>query len=434
MQSYNPSGLSRRALAKAGLLGAAGVAGAPLLAACGNDEDSGDSGEMTFMWWGGDERHTYTREIIAAFESANEGITISESIADWSGYWDALNVSVSGGNAPDVMQHEERYLREYADRSTLLALDDIGIDFANLDPAVLGGGQLDGTIYGIGTGVNSLCLLVNPAIVDEAGMDMPDDAAWTWDDFMAFITDIAAATGKVGNSAISFNNEALFNVFARQRGESLYTPDGALGFSAETMTAWWTMVTDLLEAQAIPSATEIVEAYAAGQDAAPLATGNGATEFYWTNQIGGLEATLGSELQILRIPGETEGAQPGAYLKPAMFWAASAEADPENAGKLIDFLLNSDESIDLMLTDRGLPANLEQRERILPDLPEADQKGADFIAAITPDLAEGPPVPPIGAGQIADVALRVYEPLLFGDASPEETTEAFMTEAESAIG
>ncbi|GAB4007267.1 hypothetical protein GCM10029992_60550 [Glycomyces albus] len=224
MQSYNPSGLSRRALAKAGLLGAAGVAGALLLAACGGDDDSGDSGEMTFMWWGGDERHTYTREIITAFESANEDITISESIADWSGYWDALNVSVSGGNAPDVMQHEERYLREYADRSTLLALDDIGIDFANLDQAVLGGGQLDGTTYGIGTGVNSLCLLVNPAVVEEAGMDMPDDATWTWDDFMAFITDIAAATGKVGNSAISFNNEALFNVFARQRGRASTRP------------------------------------------------------------------------------------------------------------------------------------------------------------------------------------------------------------------
>ena len=432
MQSFNPSGLSRRTLAKAGLLGAAGAAAAPMLAACG--DDGSDSGEMTLMWWGGDERHTYTREIIAAFEAANEGISISESIADWSGYWDALNVSVSGGNAPDVMQHEERYLREYAERSTLLALDDIGIDFSNLDEAVLEGGQLDGTTYGIGTGVNSLCLLVNPLIVEEANLDMPDDTTWTWDDFAAFITEITAVTGKVGNSAVSFNNEALFNVFARQRGESLYSPDGGLGFSAETMTAWWTMITDLLAAEAIPSATEIVEAYAAGQDAAPLATGNGATEFYWTNQIGGLEAVLGSELQILRVPGETEGTQPGLYLKPAMFWAASADADPDNAGKLIDYLLNSDESIDLTLTDRGLPANLEQRERILPALPEADQKGADFIAEITPTLVESPPVPPIGAGQIPDIMLRVYEPLLFGDASPEETTDTFMTEAEAAIG
>lgn len=430
MTSTNPSGLRRRTLAKAGLFGATA---APLLAACGNDE--GGSGELSMMWWGSDPRHEYTRQILAAFEEANEGVSIEESVADWGGYWDALNVSVSGGNAPDVMQHEERYLREYAERNTLLALDDIGIDFSKLDPAVLAGGQLEDTTYGIGTGVNALCLLVNQTIVDEAGLELPDDTTWSWDDFMAFIIDISAATDKVGNSAVSFNNEALFNIFARQKGESLYTPEGGLGFGAETMTEWWTMVNDALAAEAIPSSTEIVEAAAAGQDQAPLATGAGATEFYWTNQVGALEAVLGNELLLLRVPGETTGTQPGLYLKPAMFWAASAETgDPETAGKLIDYLLNSDESMDLTLLDRGLPANLDQRERILPSLPDADKRGADFIAALTPELGEGPPVPPIGAGQIPDIMLRVYEPLLFGELTPEQATEQFLTEAEAAIG
>lgn len=431
MKSTNPSGLSRRTLAKAGLFGAAA---APLLAACGDDSADG-SRELSMMWWGSDPRHEYTRQIIEAFEAANEGVTIKESVADWGGYWDALNVSVSGGNAPDVMQHEERYLREYAERNTLLALDDIGIDLSGLDEAVLTGGRLDGTTYGIGTGVNSLCLLLNPAIVDEAGLEVPDDTTWSWDDFAAFAIEIKAKTGKVGNSAVSFNNEALFNVFARQRGENLYTPDGGLGFTPETMTEWWTMIADLLSAEAIPSATEIVESSAAGQDQAPLATGNGASEFYWTNQVGALEQVLGEELLMLRVPGEASGVQPGLYLKPAMFWAAAADTkDPETVGQLIDFLLSSDESIDLTLTDRGLPANLDQRERILPSLPEADNKGAEFIAEITPDLAEGPPVPPIGAGQIPDIMLRVYEPLLFGDLTPEQATEQFITEAEDAIG
>lgn len=430
MKSNNPSGLSRRTLAKAGLFGAAA---APLLAACGEDE--GGSGELSMMWWGSEDRHSYTREIIAAFEAANDGVNVEESVAEWGGYWDALNVSVSGGNTPDVMQHEERYLREYAERNTLLALDDIGIDFSKLDPAVLSGGQLDGKTYGIGTGVNSLCLLVNPLIVEEAGLELPDDKTWSWADFIAFVTEISAKTDKVGNSAVSFNNEALFNVFARQKGESLYAADGSLGFTAGTMTEWWTMVSDLLAAEAIPSATEIVESAAAGKDQAPLAIGTGASEFYWTNQVGGLEELVGGELLLMRVPGETSGAQPGLYLKPAMFWAAGAETgDKETVGKLIDFLLNSDESIDLTLTDRGLPANLEQRERILPSLPEADKKGADFIAELTPDLVEGPPVPPIGAGQIPDIMLRVYEPLLFGDLTPETATEQFITEAEAAIG
>nr|BFF24184.1 hypothetical protein GCM10025732_21490 [Glycomyces mayteni] len=118
-----------------------------------------------------------------------------------------------------------------------------------------------------------------------------------------------------------------------------------------------------------------------------------------------------------------------------MFWsAARTTSDKAAAGELIDFLLNSDESLDLMLGDRGLPANIAQRERILPQLP-ADQKlGADFIAAITPDLSEGPAVPPVGSGAAADIMRGVYEGLLFGSATVEESTASFIEQVNTAIG
>jgi multiple sugar transport system substrate-binding protein len=32
-----------------------------------------------------------------------------------------------------------------------------------------------------------------------------------------------------------------FAIYARQHGELLYTEDGELGFSEETLTDWWTM-------------------------------------------------------------------------------------------------------------------------------------------------------------------------------------------------
>jgi multiple sugar transport system substrate-binding protein len=434
MQSSNPSGVSRRTLAKAGIFGAAA---APLLAACGNDgggADEGD-GELDFWWWGSDPRHEYTAQLIEAFQSANEGITVKPSPNEFDAYWDALNVSVSGNNAPDVMQQDDRYLRDYADKNALLAFEDLDVDLSNIEEGTIATGQFDGKTYGIATGVNSLTLMVNPALVEAAGMAMPDDLNWSWADFAQWITDLSTSGDAIGNSGISFNNESLFNVFARQKGESLYTEDGTLGFSEATMNEWWQMVIDMRDAGAIPDASKIVEAYAAGQDQAPLATGTGVTEFYWTNQVGAVQKVLGSELVLLRVPGETSGTQPGMYLKSAMYWSvARTTSDRAAASKLVDFLLNSDESIDLMLGDRGVPSNTEQRARVLPVLPPDQKLGADFIAALTPDLAEGPPVPPVGAGGVADVMLGLYETLLFDQTSVEETTASFIEQTSAAIG
>ncbi|SDD21202.1 ABC transporter substrate-binding protein [Glycomyces harbinensis] len=435
MKSTNPSGVSRRTLGKAGIFGAAT---APLLAACGGGDgggaDEGD-GELDFWWWGSDPRHEYTQQIIEAFLAKNDGITIKPSPNEFDAYWDALNVSVSGNNSPDVLQQDERYLRDYADKNALLALDDLDIDLSNIEENTLKTGQFDGKTYGIATGVNAFALLVNPALVEAAGLTMPDDTAWSWADFTTFVTDLSAQGDAIGNSAISFSNESLFNVFARQKGESLYTDDGKLGFTEATMNEWWQMVVDLRDAGGIPEPSKIVEAFAAGQDQAPLATGAGVTEFYWTNQIGAIQSVLGSDLVLLRVPGESTGAQPGLYLKSAMYWSISrTTSDQAAASKLVDFLLNSDESIDLCLGDRGLPANTAQRERILPALPPDQKLGADYIAAITPDLAEGPPVPPIGSGGAADIMLGVFETLIFGDTTVEETTAAFIEQTNAAIG
>jgi multiple sugar transport system substrate-binding protein len=87
-----------------------------------------------------------------------------------------------------------------------------------------------------------------------------------------------------------------------------------------------------------------------------------------------------------------------------------------------------------MLGDRGVPSNTAQRERILPNLPPDQKLGADFIAAITPELAEGPPVPPVGSGAAADIMLGVFETMIFGDVTVEDSTKSFMDQLNAEIG
>lgn len=123
------------------------------------------------------------------------------------------------------------------------------------------------------------------------------------------------------------------------------------------------------------------------------------------------------------------------YLKPAMYYSiAGNTAHPEEAATFVDYLVNSPEAADIILSDRGLHVNLELREQLRPDLSETDQKVADFLEEIAPDLADPPPLPPIGAGEVQAILQRLNEQVLFDQLTPQQAADQFMTEAGSAIG
>ncbi|WP_026122214.1 ABC transporter substrate-binding protein [Nocardiopsis halotolerans] len=421
------------------LLSVAAGVGAVVMAAtaCGG---SGEDGvvELRFSWWGADDRHETTQQVIEMFEAENPDIQITAEYTDWSGYWDRLATSTAAGDAPDIMTQEERYLREYGDRGALLNLDEYGeqLDLSNIDPLVAESGDLDGQTYGVATGVNAYAILADTQAFEEAGVEMPDDDSWTWDDYVEIATQISEATDGeiVGTQSMAYN-ESGFQIFARQRGENLYNEDGSLGFSQETMEEWYSITEELLENGAQPSAAESVEIEAGGPDQSVLSTNQGAMAHFWTNQLGGISASSGGDIELLRYPGETTNERTGMYFKPAMFYSVSADTEhPEEAARFVDFLLNSEEAAELILADRGLPANVEVREQILGSLPDADARSAEFLAEIEDTIVDGNPPPPIGAGQVVDIIARVTDDMAFGEIGPDQAAERFMSEVEEATG
>jgi multiple sugar transport system substrate-binding protein len=283
----------------------------------------------------------------------------------------------------------------------------------------------------VATGVNAFPVIADPQAFEAAGVEMPDDASWTWED-LANVAAEVAATGQVFGIQPDGSNEAGFKIYARQHGEELYNPDGSLGFSAQTLADWWQIQLDLVNSDSSPSPTELLEIE--GPDTSLIANNQAAmATAYWTNQLGTLAGTAGRDLELLRYPGEAE--QPGMYLKPAMFYSISSQTEhPEEAALFVDFLLNDVRAAEIMLTDRGLPANLDVREQIAPSLPETEAQVIEFIAEITPSLSDPPPPPPNGAGDIPDIMTRLWEELLFERMTPQEAAEQFITEATAATG
>lgn len=424
------------------VLPAALIATALVAAACGGGDDSGDDGDgitLRMTWWGSDSRHAYTQQLIDMYEAENPGITIEPEYTGFSDYWDKLATSVAGDNAPDIMQQDIKYVREYAGRGALLDLSSyLGgtIENGQFDPAIAAAGVVDGVTYAIPTGVNAYSVVADPAVFDTAGVDLPDDTTWSWDDYWATAKKISESTpdGTFGTQNIGYVDAGM-EIFARQHGESLYKEDGSgLNVSKETLTAWWQMIVDSRDGGAEPPASMSVEVQGGGVDQSLIATGKGGMANFWTNELPALSTAAGHELKLLRYPGESQAAEPGMFLKPAMFWSIGAKSKhPEEAAAFVNWLLNSQEAADVILSDRGQAINLTLREAVLPKLTEADAQSAEFLESISEDIQRPPALPPMGWGDVITIIQQLNEQVLFDQITPAEAADQFLSQAGAAI-
>ncbi len=437
-KAETPSTGAPRRFRKTGVVAAAAAVVLALSACGGGASPQSDGGpvELRFSWWGSDKRAQLTQAAIAAFEAENPNIKIKPEYGDWSGYWDKLATQVAANDAPDIIQMDEKYITEYSTRGALLDLSKYEIDTSKLDEAALNAGKSDDGLTGIAAGINAATILANPAVFKAAGVELPDDKTWTWEDFGRISAEITEKSpkGTYGSAAYG-TDEASLGVWLRQNGKSLYTSDGKLGFEPSDIAEWWAFLKQLSEKKAVPSASEVVEAEAAPLDQSGLATGKNGLAFWWSNQLPALEKAAGSDLQILRFPSTTgKAADAKLWYKASQFWSASSRTKhPVETAKFINFLANNTKAGEALLADRGVYPNSEVRTAIEPKLTPADIKVVKFIDQIKDELGEAPAPPPKGAGAIQEIVKRYTSEVLFNRLSTDEAGKKAVDEMKSAI-
>jgi multiple sugar transport system substrate-binding protein len=409
--------------------------------ACGSGGGSGGAapaaGPVTlrFSWWGSDVRQQYTQKLIDQYEAANPNVKIEPDFTSFTDYWDRLATATAGGDAPDVMQQDTRYVREYADRGALADMSQFMpavIDTAQLDQEVLKTGLVEDKTMAIPTGVNAFSIVADPQVFADAGVPLPDDKTWTWDQMVQIAGQVSNATqGDVWGMQDQGYNETGLEIYARQKGESLFNDNGDVGFSRQTLVDWWNRIATARDSGAEPPASITVEAENAGIDQSLTSTHKVGLGFWWTNELPALSKNSGRELKLLRWPGEQPTA--GMYYKPAMFWSISSKSKyPQEAAKFINFLINSPDAAQLLLSDRGLPINTALRAQIVGKLSPADQKSAAFMADIGPALKTPPPLPPQGAGEVQRILQQLNEQVLFKQITVDQAADQFMAGVDAA--
>ncbi|MFC7619567.1 ABC transporter substrate-binding protein [Microlunatus sp. GCM10028923] len=424
-------------LSRRGMLGAmAGLAGLGLVG-CGRSGTAGPGGgSVRFAWWGNDYLNRQTQAVIDLFTSRHPDIPVAPEPGEWGSYWDKLATMTAANDAPDVINMDQKYIAEYGERGALMNLREAtGLELGTIDDQALAAGSYTDKLYGISTGQNAYTVVANPRLFADAGLELPDDKTWTWDDYREAATKIGQESGgKIIGTAYGIN-EAYLIIWLRQHGEQLYTPDGKLGYRPETLINFFAELLALMEAGAGPAAEHYVEEADASLEQSAFGTNRAAMTWYWTNQLGSLEGTSGSDLVQLRPPSRTgQAADNGLYYKPSMFWSLSARTERrDQAITFLNFLVNDPDAAKTLLVDRGAPINRATRPAVEQALRPVDLRSLQFLDALAGEIKDAPPVPPVGASDVQNVLKRYVSDVFFTKLSPEQAAEKFTTEVQGML-
>lgn len=387
---------------------------------------------MRFLWWGSKDRTDRTLNAIKLYSEKNTDVAIAGESFGWDNYWTRLATQTAGGNAPDLIQMDYRYIFEYARRGTLLdftpymgkslTIEDFGAP--NIDS-----GKVDGKLYGVNLGVNSSMVVINKDAWAEAGVE-PLTEGMTWEQFGEACAKVTAAGKRrafYGTTDASGLEPAL-ECWLRQHGKALYGSDGNIAFDAKDIGDWFTFWASLRESKAcVPADVQALDQL--NIETSTISLGKSAVGFAHSNQFIGYQKINKDKLTLISYPVTKDG-KPGQYLKPSMLMSVSAASQNKDAAvAFVNYLVEDPTGAKALGVERGVPASEKIRNALTPDLDAQSQEVVEYIARLTPKVGALPPPPPNGAGENAFLLKKVAEEVAFGRSTPTEGAAKFVEQA-----
>jgi multiple sugar transport system substrate-binding protein len=162
----------------------------------GTQASSGSTDSLTINIW--DSNQQAGIQEICDDWTAESGISVKVEVVDWDNYWTLLESGASGGTLPDVFWMHSDYAQIYMENDMLLDLTqyiaDDGVDMSQYysDIAAIYT-RSDGNIYALPKDHDTIALLYNKALFDEAGVAYPT-SDWTYEDMYEAAKAITEAT------------------------------------------------------------------------------------------------------------------------------------------------------------------------------------------------------------------------------------------------
>jgi multiple sugar transport system substrate-binding protein len=200
------------------LRGGAGLAGAAVLAGCGTGATGGSSGggNSLDVWdwspapdvWGEAQQSAFYGKL---FPKQYPHIKFGYTIYGYTDLLPKLTVAWRGGTTPDIARVAIAWAPQFINEGLTAEITekDLGIPLANFWPQALQSvrknGATSGPLYGVPTNNESMMLIYNKTLFEQAGLDSSHGPA-TWDDLVTYARTIKNKTGKYGYGLVGAQN------------------------------------------------------------------------------------------------------------------------------------------------------------------------------------------------------------------------------------
>lgn len=372
--------------------------------------------------WGSDARVEMTRAALDIFEAANPHITVSLENSPFGSYWDILATQMAAGDAPDVIQLDEVNFGAYAGRDALIDLQTYAdvLQIEDMGEAARATGTFDEVQYGVPMGLTSLAVAANPELFDKAGVELPDDTTWTWEDYEALGAELTQNldADEYGIYGMGLTNAELI-LWARQHGEEVFAEEGQTPVTEATVAAYFDQAKALIETGAAPEVSLQVENTNSPLEATLLATQKAAMGPVSTAQLASFSRAAGTDLQLLRAPGVEAGQHHMANTSSQ--WTINRQSEnADEAAELIAFIMGDPEAAEILTTERGIPALASTRTLIEPVVDSASAVTLDFATEVEDEMVAPSPALPAGAGDFHTDFSVIAGEVMFDQVSSEE--------------
>jgi multiple sugar transport system substrate-binding protein len=389
---------------------------------------SNDPVKLRIAWWSGTQaRNEYTIKVVEMYEKAHPNVKFEYEYGSYDDYWKKMAPQAAANQMPDILQMDISYLSQYGLKDQLEDLTPYtkngNIDISSISENTIAGGKLNDKLYGFNIGINAISLTADAAILEKAGLKVPQE--WTWDDYESMAMKLKEKGYIMSSKLVP---EQFFALYLRENGQHLYSNDGStLGYTDDKLFVdYFSRLQRITAAKAMQSPDEADQVKST--EDGPLAKGKAAFSWGFSNQYIGEQAAAKRPLEIAPPPGPN--VKQGLYLKPSMYFSiAKSSKQKEEAAKFIDFFVNDIEANKLIKADRGVPVSSKIKEALKPDLTPELTKVFDYVAWAEKNSSVGDPPDPIGSAEVTKLLRDFNDQIMYKKAAPEEAATKFRKQA-----
>lgn len=314
---------------------------------------------------------------ITAFNEGQSDWAISPLQVPEGSYNDQVRAAALAGDLPCVLDFDGPFIYSYVFAGDLIALDDYASEDLLNDtlPSIIGQGTVNGELYSLGQFDSGLAIWGNRAMLEEAGVRIPEgvDDPWTLDEFNAAVEALAGVVpddGYVIDFKFTYTGEWYsygFGPMIRSFGGdtidrmSFETAEGVLnGDAAVAWGDWFQGLFDMGYATATPVDPD-----------ADFKEGRVALSWVGHWMYNDYNEALGDDLVLIPVPDFGAGAVTGMG---SWNWGITSSCEnPDGAWAFIEFLMSPENTASMANSNGAIPSRISAL-----DADERYQEGGDL--------------------------------------------------------